>query len=252
MDDTILENFSEKSTAEYTASMRDNVLAYMDEHNLSINKMAEKAHIPVPTLKRILYVEQNDCKLSTAILLAKAMGITINELTNAGIIDDQVQKNITACRSLPQHSIFLVRWFIKHQLTLHQNPTVQDHKVISVMVPIISNDGLSKASNIFQPLDISSIPDDIKFKVFFGILIKHDSFMPIYSPGDVLLMANDRNPYPKEHVVILIREDIFLAKMRIEDGVKKFYGILDDKYRCDEHDISEILGYVAYVLSPSE
>ena len=46
-----------------------------------------------------------------------------------------------------------------------------------------------------------------------------DHFMPTYSPYGILLIANDRNA--------------------------KYYSIRDDKYRIDEKDVDEVIGYVA-------
>lgn len=116
------------------------------------------------------------------------------------------------------------------------------------MEPLYTNDGMLKVTNRFRQIDISGISDDLKHKVFFGLLLKCDFFMPTYSPYDVLLIANDRNPFFREHVVVLIKDNIFIAKQKIENGIRKFYGIRDEKYKCDENDVSEIIGYVTYVM----
>lgn len=229
-------------------AIRENVYRYLNDKELTIREFSEIVDISQSTLNNLLYGSCSDCKLSTAISLAKALGVSIDELTSAGTIDPIPLQNLITCRSLPQNSIYLIRWFIKHQETLYKQDNLANKKIISVMQPLHTNDGIAKVSNNFLQIDISELSNDLKSKVFFGIKINHSMYMPYYSPYDVLLIANDRNPLPREHVVVVIQDNIFLAKRRYENGHFNYYGVRDNKFRCDETGITEYVGYITGVM----
>ena len=46
---------------------------------------------------------------------------------------------------------------------------------------------------------------------------------------------------------MLIRTDgnLFIAKRKIEDGIVKYYSIRDDKFRLNESEVDEVIGYIA-------
>ncbi len=46
----------------------------------------------------------------------------------------------------------------------------------------------------------------------------------------------------------MIKDNIFLAKRRCENGIVKYYGVRDDRFRSTEDEIDEIIGYVTYVI----
>ena len=83
----------EKST-KYIDIFRKNIDMLMVEHDYTIKETAEIADISYDTLKTFLYdKEAKDCRLSTAVKLARAFNISIDELVGAGTF-----KPITADR----------------------------------------------------------------------------------------------------------------------------------------------------------
>jgi hypothetical protein len=76
--------------------------------------------------------------------------------------------------------------------------------------------------------------------------------MPIYSPYDILLIANDREPIANEKSVLIRGDNLYLAKMMKVDGVKKFFSIRDGKFRVNADDVQEILGYIAATVVDPE
>lgn len=237
-----------KSKTNYMSTIRNKVYDYMRTNSISIPSMAERCGIPLPTLNTFLYGQTISCKLENAIAIAKEMGISIDELAEAGTLPEITMQNIQTCRKLPQNSLYLVRWFINHQRTLYLQDEAVGKKIISVMQPITTNDGILKPTNNFRQIDISSQHEDTQAKVFIGLQLNCDFFMPIYSPYDVLLIANDRNPFPREHVVLLCKDCLFLAHQKIEQGKINYYGIRDGKFKCDSSMVDEFIGYVTGVI----
>ena len=73
--------------------------------------------------------------------------------------------------------------------------------------------------------------------------------MPAYSPYDILLIANDRDAKTNENVLIRTDGNLFLAKRKIENGIAKYYSIRDGKFRLDEDNVDEVIGYIAHVIN---
>ena len=72
-----------------------------------------------------------------------------------------------------------------------------------------------------------------------------EHYMPIYSPYDIILIANDRQPHPNENSLIRIDGYLYIANRKIENGVAKYYSIRDGKFRINESEIDEHVGYIA-------
>lgn len=97
----------------------------------------------------------------------------------------------------------------------------------------------------YRHIDITDIGEEYRSKVFFGITMPCDNYMPIYSPYDILLVANDREPYCNENSLLRIDGQLRIAKRRVENGLAKYYSIRDGKFRINENDVDEVIGYIA-------
>ena len=232
----------------FMSNFRNNLYKLMKERNISRAELSEISGLSDGTIQTVLYGKGEDCKLSTAIALAKAFGVSIDELADAGILEDTVKQNMIAIRSMPENAKYIIRWFINHQAMLYREDKRDGQKRISVIDPIYTNDGVLKVTNRFRQLDISELPQDVQDKVFIGLRLSCEFYMPYYSPFDVVLLANDRAAFPREHVVILKGNNIFFAKQKFENGHYNYYGIRDGKFRCDESNVDEVVGYVTYVV----
>ena len=60
-------------------SFRSNLDKFLQEREITYSNLAEEAGISFSTLKTLMASSGKDCNLSTAIKLAKALGITIDE-----------------------------------------------------------------------------------------------------------------------------------------------------------------------------
>ena len=56
-----------------------------------------------------------------------------------------------------------------------------------------NHNGNLKITTNYRHIDITDIGEEYRSKVFFGITMPCDHYMPTYSPYDILLIANDRN-----------------------------------------------------------
>lgn len=229
---------------DYMSSLRQNLQILMGQNDMSVHQLAEKAEISYETLKSLIYGSSKDCRISTVISIAHAFGISVDELVGCETIDPVVCESIQITRSLPPNYVRFVRWTIRYHARMLKEKKVSK-KAVNVMLAENTNEGNIILTNNFSLVDVSEISEIVRPKVFMGIRLPSDNYMPVYDEGDILLIANDRNPMPREVSVIIFGGYLWLAKRVIAKDSVDYYSIRDGKFRVSEADIDENLGYIA-------
>lgn len=244
-----LSEYFTRDNAVLTANLRHNLDVCLKYSDITIHELAESAGISFDTLKNLLYQNSKDCKLSTAALLAKAIGVTVDELIGLDTISEEDMDCITMFRQMPRHYQYFVRWFVRRQYDLSLGCFRQGRKTVPVMNLEEHPDGTLHISGDFESFDITYIPQNIKPQIFMGIKTSVEYYMPHYTPYDILLIANDRTPKPTEDSIIIYGDNVFIAR-RSPCGNSKFeyVSIRDKRFRCSESDIDNVIGYVALVI----
>ena len=233
---------------DYMSAFRKNLFMYVDEKDITIKEISETADIPFSTLNSFLYGKTNDVKLSTAVKLAKALKISIDELVGAETISDVSRESIAICRNLPDNAVYLIRWYIRYIDSLNKK-NEPHRRYVSIMELECNHNGNLKITTNYRHIDITNIGEEYRSKVFFGITMPCEHYMPTYSPYDILLIANDRDAKENENVLIRTDGNLFLAKRKIKNGNAKYYSIRDGKFRINESDVDEVIGYIAHVIN---
>lgn len=249
MKNTILNENSPESAIDDTkksmASIKENVYKYMEEHDLSQDEFAEKANISSHTLHSILYKNTDDCKLSTAIAIAHALGISVDELADIKTISRGLSM-IQMARKLPPHTIDLIEKYIKWQKDKHEKFMNYPGKLIEVM-DLDYVDAHLRATNHFEMVDISEMDRDIKSIVFRGMRIPCEDYYQYYHEDDILLLSTIRPPQARERCVVSYYGRLFIVQKHKKDGVPGYRGIRDEEAFIPETDIDHYFGYVAGV-----
>ena len=116
------------------------------------------------------------------------------------------------------------------------------------MVPMCANSGNLKITNDYEVMDISHLDDELTYKIFLGIKIPCLHYLPHYTEGDVLLIANDRDAMKGENTIVEINGNLIITNRLVENGVVNYYGLRDKKFRGTASDSVDVLGYVAKVI----
>lgn len=238
----------------FAENLRHNVDICLKYSDLTLRDLAEKADISFDTLKNLLYQNSKDCKLSTAAMLAKAIGVTLDELIGLQTLTDEDKDCISMFRQMPDHYQYFVRWFIHRQYELSQKKFRQSAKEVPVVELSERTDGSLRILDASETVDITNVPTNIKPQIFTALKLNVAHYMPIYHPDDILLIANDRYPKQTEHSVIIYGNNVFVANRSAfpnANGDYEYHSVRDGKFRCLESDVDDILGYIAYVLPDS-
>lgn len=240
------EKVVEKST-KYIDTFRRNLDMLMEQYDYTIKETAEIADISYDTFKTFLYdKEAKDCRLSTAVKLAKAFNLSIDELVGAGTIKPMALESMKIYRSLPDGTKRFIDWHLQNQKFIHEKHG--DKKMVNIMLPLCANSGNLKMTNDYEIMDISNLGDDLVYKIFLGIKIPCLHYLPHYTEGDVLLIANDRDAMKGENTVIMFNDNVVITNRVVENGVEKYYGLRDGKLRPTDPNHIQIIGYVAKII----
>lgn len=229
---------------DFMSAFRKNMFMYIEEKDITIKEISEEADVPFSTLNTLLYGNSKDIKLSTAVKLAKALNVSIDELIGAETINEVSRESIAICRNLPENSVYLIRWYIRYIDSLNKK-NEPHRRYVSIMELECNNNGNLKITTNYRHIDITDIGEEYRSKVFFGITMPCDNYMPTYSPYDILLIANDRNAKTNENVLIRTGGNLFLAKRKVENGLVKYYSMRDGRFRLNEDNVDEVIGYIA-------
>lgn len=230
---------------DFMQSFRNNLYLYTDDKEITVQDIVDKSGVPYTTLKTFMYRDTNDARLSNAVKLARALEVSIDELVGAETIPALSRESLRMCREMPENDLLLVRWFIRclYDLNSQNEP---NKRYVSVMLPELDNNGDYKLISKFEKVEITDLKEPLRSKIFIGFKLVSDYYMPYYFPNDIILIANDRFPKPNEHALVRAGDYIFIVKRIVENGIAKYYSIRDGKYRIDEDEVDELIGYIAY------
>jgi|GEM_PF-2861191 len=233
---------------DYMHSFRENVRMYLDEKNITLAEVAERADISESTLKSFVYGHSEDCHLSTAIKLAKVFKISIDELVGCGTLPQVTTESIQIVRQLPECYAQFVRWAIRmHRDMLDNNPSMC--RAIEVMTPEIGPYGNLKFTYNLELMDISDLNEDLRPKISMGIRMIDNQFSPYYQKNDILLLANDRSAFPGEIEVKCSNDNLWILRYKkLPNGEHKYCSIREGVVAPPPEELRMTFGYVVKVV----
>lgn len=239
------EDWLVKDNVDLSETFRKNIWRYAEEKGMTIVDVANNSQIPINTINSFLHRTSNDMKVSNVAKIAKTLEISIDELVGADTLPELTKESVRICRNLPDNDLMLVRWFIRCIEDLNRH-TEENKRYVTVMLPEEDCNGDCKLVSRFEKVEITDLAEPLRSKIFMGFKIISDYYMPYYYPDDIILVANDRPSRLNEHVLVRVKDYIFIAKRIEEKGSGKLYSIRDNKYRIDENEVDELVGYIAY------
>ena len=225
------------------SNFQKNLYMYVKDAEITMRDISDKADIPFSTLNNIIYKNPKDVKLSTVVALAKALEISVDELIGANTINPITRESIMLCKQLPEHSLYLVRYFIRHQARIYANLD-KHQKYISVLIPNIYN-GVMHTTNIVESLCIDNLPDDVKSNVYLGLKLSNNAYMPYYQEGEIILIAADRKAILGERCVITADGEIYI----VEKTFREEYINVINNAKIPANKVDDKIGYVVGFLN---
>lgn len=226
-------------------ALRHNIDLYVEDKGITLNDISERSGLSVSTISNVLYKDSKDVMLGTAIALAKAFGVTVDELVGSQTMDSKMRESVRICRGLPEHSLYLIRYFIRHQNRIYSNIANKD-EYISVLIPRYEN-GVIQTTNVVEPMCISNLPIYARIRAYIGLKIPSENYMPYYQEGDIILIASDRNAEKGERCVVTSNGGIYIVEKSRKENE---YISLVSRIKIPDTKIDDNIGYIVGFLNP--
>lgn len=208
----------------------------LSERRISKEKFAEMCDLPVETVKNVYYGKTSDPKLSTALKMADALGLSVNCLVGQCQHTPQERALLMNYRNCGQHGKSVIDLVSRYESSSVKNErdSVGTHKI-----PCIMPQGEIHKGIIYDLCETSEIETTVK-DAYIGILMPTNDLAPLFCKGDIILFE-DRFPKQNEKAAFYQTDRIYIRKFIEEDGkyrLKCLHGLGTDIIlkRMDEVD----------------
>ena len=234
-------------------AFRQNIGILRTYYGWSVRVLAEKANISESTINKIVQGISKDCDQSLTVKLAKAFGVSVDELIGAKTIGEETRKVIAMTRVLEEHHRQMIRVYVKHQYILHKKNSA-GAKTISIITPKCIERRMKRISLSDEKIVLDKLSKDIQEKVSFGIKIPCDHYEPHFLKNEIILLGYDREGENNENCVVSSGGYIYICikKVQFVDGKKEInYVAITNKKKIFSYDeIDDRFGYVVGFLNP--
>jgi transcriptional regulator with XRE-family HTH domain len=191
-------------------ALSERLRGLLDETDMSFAKLAEKAEIPLETVRNIYYGRVKDPKVSTVLALAKALDVSVNYLFG-GITENEIEL-VTNFRKCGMHGKSRLLLLANYEAKLSQQEKKDANKhSVPCIVPVGEvYDGLPFHCGETVDLLVSEP------RAFLAFELNTNNFAPVYCKGDKVLLEKR---FPKTGERALFMKDCTLyCRTFIEDA----------------------------------
>lgn len=199
-----------------------------------------------------LYGNTRTCDIMLPVKLARAAGVTVDELLGSCTMSEGTRECVAKCRIMPTHFINLARANIRHLFNLWIKKTEPEPRL--VMLPECRSSRL-QTTNVTESIDISHLSRDVVSRVAHGLKIPCDHYEPYFFKDEIILLAVDRDGQDGEICVISYEGEYYIVrkKMYIVESKKRWkYMSLFTNREFLREDIDDKLGYVVGFLNADD
>lgn len=157
----------------------------MAKRELTLQQLADRADIPLDTLRNIYYNKINEPKATTILKLSQALDLSMNYLCGDLKYKLDERRLIDHYRNASEHGKAVIRLFAQSESDISDLERNSDKHIIHCLIPIgIVIDGIK-----YNSCDSDQIETDNN-DAFLAIEITTNNFAPAYCAGDRILLEN--------------------------------------------------------------
>lgn len=192
----------------------DVLKSLLNERDMTLQELAEKANLPMETVRNVYYAKVTDPKISTLKAIAKVFNVSINYLTGEPFMDEDEVKIIEYYRKCGKHGKSRIRLVAKNEAkaTKKEKDATGKHE-IPCLVPKkrVDNGFLYEGCGTIYIK--TSEPD-----AYAAIEVTNNSYAAAYCKGDQVLLE-DRYPEHGE-MAVFVRDGVGFARTYLEENGK--------------------------------
>ncbi len=192
----------------------NNINSIMAIRGVTTKHIIARSGLPEETFKNIIYGRVSNIRTSTAVKLAYALDMSVDELVGRKQLTNEQRVLREQYRALPENS----RRMISDLCELEDACSRENNELIIFNLVGNMTDG-----KIFDSCDMQimkCVDKKIIEDAHFGLYIASNSFAPYYCKGEVLLVSN-RKPVDEEIIIALDKatSKLYIRKYQVRDDV---------------------------------
>lgn len=214
-------------------------------NNMSLEELAERSGLPLPTVRNLYYGKVDDPKVSTLLAISKVFNTSINCLVGECHHTPDERALLQYYRACGNHGKSLVRISAKYEaLSAKEEREAVGKHSIECLIP---------HCDIYHGIVYDECQTETQFtavpEAVVGIKMTNNCLMPVYCQGDVILVA-DRFPLSSEYGVFYYHGRAYIREYVERDGkyILKCLHKFDKDMVFDRMDDIECLGTCCGVI----
>lgn len=186
------------------------LLYLLEKNSMTYQELAEKADIPLETMRNLYYGKVKDPKASTLLAISKVLKVSINRLMGERLYTHAEERLIMNYRRCGHHgkSIVMLTANFEADLTKLEREADKKYKIPCIIPLGVVHDGLRYGSGNFEHV-ITDNPD-----AYMAIECTSNRLAPTFCKGDKVLIE-DRYPENGE-TAVFVKDGIIYCRKYIE------------------------------------
>lgn len=201
-------------------------------------RLAEVCDLPLETIRNIYYGKSQDLKLSTALKIANAFGLSVNCMVGKCPHTPSERAILQNYRNCGPHGKSLIELTARYEAGAIKNERegCGKHKI-----PCRYPQGDMRKGFVYDMCEESNI-ETVVPEAYIAIQMSGNDFVPMYCKGDILLFE-DKFPLQGEIAAFLIGDRAYIRKFYEEEGRYR----LKCLHRHDEDIVLKRMDEVDYI-----
>lgn len=182
----------------------------LEKNNMSKEELAEKADVPLETMRNLYYGKVKDPKASTLLAISRVLRVSVNRLMGERLYTKAEERLIMNYRRCGHHgrSMVMLTANFEADLTKHEKESKSKYRIPCVVPIGAVYDGLKYSSSNIVPVETD------ESKAYMAIECTSNRLAPAFCKGDKVLIE-DRFPDNGE-TAVFIKDCIIYCRKYIE------------------------------------
>ncbi len=185
----------------------------LQSNNMTLQELADKAELPLETVRNLYYGKVSDPKSSTLKAIGKVFRVSINYLLDEPFLSVDEEELIDNYRKCGRHGKSVVQFTASYEAVAaeFERMNYNKHKIVCVIPKGDISEGI-----IYDMCETEKIETSVK-DAYVAIKMPDNHFAPYYCKGDVVLFGN-KFPKSGDFAAFYITDRVFFRKYVEEDG----------------------------------
>ena len=174
-------------TNDTVRKMIQNELIYLlEKNNMKYQELAEKAGVPMETMRNIYYGKVTDPKGSTLLAISKVLKVSVNRLMGERLYTKEEEALIMNHRRSSQHGKHMIEFVARFEadLTKHEREADNKYKIPCIFPIGVVEDGMRYDSGQIEYINT------VDPRAYLAIECNSNRLAPTYCKGDKILLDN--------------------------------------------------------------